>query len=168
MKKMLSIFAIVVVFTACKSKTNELENKNMVLVDTTGLYKSNALTMDGGGKYVINHDAVATKKNNSQKQSTAGTKAAGSNSTVTNYSKVNSNQSAAIPQDKGWSHAAKGTVVGAGTGAITGAILNKDNRGAGAIIGSVIGAGSGYLIGRKTDQKTGRVARAKARKAANQ
>ena len=83
-------------------------------------------------------------------------------------SKTSSTSNPAYPQDKGWSHAAKGTVVGAGTGAITGAILNKDHRGTGAIIGALIGAGSGYIIGRTTDKKTGRVERARQRKAANQ
>ncbi len=167
MKKTLAIVAIAVIFTACKRSTTDSENKNMVLVDTTGLHKSNALT-NVGGKYVISEGTVANKSVNARKQSTAGTNAASNTNTTKDYSQVNSNKSAALPQDKGLSHAAKGTIVGAGTGAITGAIVNKDNRGAGAIIGSVIGAGAGYLIGRKTDQKTGRVDRAKARKAANQ
>jgi len=160
---MLSIFAVVVIFTACKNNTKiQPDNKNLVLVDTTGLSKSNVLT-DVGGKYVINENAVDNKTNKVKKQSTAAKK-----NTVANYSQVNSNESATIPQDKGLSHAAKGTMVGAGTGAITGAILNKDHRGTGAIIGTVIGAGAGYIIGRTTDKKTGRVDRAKARKAANQ
>lgn len=166
MKKILAIFALAVIFTACKRTTNEPQNKNMVLVDTTGLYKSNALT-DVGGKYVINENAVVIKTDNSQKQSTASTKTSSTKNTVTNSSKVNSNKSAVIPEDKGWSHAAKGTVVGAGTGALTGAIINKDHRGTGAIIGTIIGAGAGYLTGRKIDKKTGRVDRAKARKEAN-
>ena len=169
MKKLLSIFAIAVIFTACKNKKNSdtKKNKNMVLVDTTGLYKSNALT-EVGGKYVINENAVVNKTSHSQKQSTSSRQTAGKENTVRNYSKVNSNKAANIPQDKGLSHAAKGTMVGAGTGAITGAILNKEHRGTGAIIGTVIGAGAGYIIGRQTDKKTGRVDRAKARKAANQ
>lgn len=167
MKKTLAIFALAVIFTACKRTTNESENKNMVLVDTTGLYKSNALT-DVGGKYIINENAVVDKTSNSQKQSTARTKTASTKNSSTNYSQANSNKSAGIPQDKGWSHAAKGTVVGVGTGAITGAILNKEHRGRGAIIGAIIGAGSGYLIGRSTDKKTGRVDRARARREANQ
>lgn len=159
---MLSIFAFAVIFTACKNNTKiQPENKNLVLVDTTGLSKNIVLT-DVGGKYVINENA-GNKTSNSQKQHTAVKK-----NTVTNYSQVNSNKSASIPQDKGLSHAAKGTIVGAGTGAITGAIINKDQRGKGAIIGTLIGAGTGYLIGRTTDKKTGRVDRAKARKATNQ
>jgi len=167
MKKIVSIFAFAVIFTACKSKTStDPDNKNMVLVDTTGLSKSNALT-DVGGKYVIN-DKATTEKNNATKShgnSEVNNNASNSGSAGAN---APAPAPAPIPRDKGWSHAAKGTAVGAGTGAITGAILNKDHRGTGAIIGAVIGAGTGYVIGRSTDKKTGRVARAKARKAANQ
>lgn len=169
MKKTLSIFALVVAFAACKS--NESENRNMVLVDTTGLYKNNVLT-DVGGKYVISEEAVVDENSNPMGQSIANAKTIRRKSPATNYSanysQVNSNQSASIPKDRGWSHAAKGTVVGAGTGAITGAILNKDHRGTGAIIGALLGAGTGYIIGRTTDKKTGRVDRARARRAANQ
>lgn len=156
MKKTLSIFALVIIFTACKNNSNESVDKNMVLVDTTGLYKSNILTDVGNNKYVINdkaNPAVSPKKNSSNGGS--------ANNTSTPVAK------ALVKKDKGLSHAAKGTLVGAGTGALTGAILNKDHRGTGAIIGTVIGAGAGYLIGRSTDKKTGRVDRAKARKAAN-
>ncbi|RYZ27767.1 MAG: glycine zipper 2TM domain-containing protein [Chitinophagaceae bacterium] len=45
-----------------------------------------------------------------------------------------------------------GGVVGAGTGAI----VNKKNRVAGAVIGGVIGAGTGAVIGNQMDKKDGR------------
>jgi len=169
MKKILSIFTIAVMFTACKSKMNSDVNKNMVLVDTTGLSKSNVLTDVGNNKFVINDkaivDPVTTKPMTKQATASTVTKQA------TNNSGASSNSSATpapVQKDKGWSHAAKATAVGAGSGAIIGAVVNKDNRVGGALIGSVIGAGTGYLIGRAKDRKTGRVARAKARKAANQ
>lgn len=168
MKQTLAIFALAAMFAACKRTTNETANKNMVLVDTTGLHKSNALT-NVGGKYVITNTDNEVVNNTTKKQTAARTQTSRSENTETSYSKVNSNQSAAaIPEDKGLSHAAKGAMVGAGTGAATGAILNKEHRGRGAIIGTVIGAGAGYIIGRQTDKKTGRVDRARARKAANQ
>jgi len=166
MKKILSVFTIALIFTACKSKIKaDTENKNMVLVDTTGLSKSNALT-DVGGKYVINENATATTVKKDAPIS-SGNNEVRSNTSASGSANTNATAPASVPRDKGWSHAAKGTAVGAGTGAITGAILNKDNRGTGAIIGAVIGAGTGYIIGRSTDKKTGRVARAKARKRAN-
>lgn len=54
------------------------------------------------------------------------------------------------PAKKKWSHTAKGALVGAGTGAITGAIVNK-KRVEGALIGTVIGAGVGAGTGAIVD-----------------
>lgn len=58
---------------------------------------------------------------------------------------------------KGWSKAAKGTVIGAGAGAAAGAILIKKNRALGAVVGGVVGGGVGYGVGRSMDKKDGRV-----------
>ena len=171
MKKILSIFAVAVIFTACKNKTtSDVEkNKNMVLVDTTGLSKSNALT-DVGGKYIISDPPVVT----APKKTTP--KASGNNTQVNNNNTNNSGSgtsntpqaAAPIPRDKGWSDAAKGTAIGGGTGAVLGAVINKKDPVTGAVIGTVIGAGTGYAIGRARDKKSGRAARAKARRQANQ
>ena|SRR5690554_6247832 len=60
-------------------------------------------------------------------------------------------------EKKGWSDAAKGTAIGAGVGAIGGALIDKDKPGRGAAIGAAIGGGSGYAIGRKSDRESGRV-----------
>jgi hypothetical protein len=165
MKKMLSIFALVVVFTACKNKTNETANKNMVLVDTTGLSKSNVLTDVGNNKYVINDKVAIKPVSNKPVASSSNSKV--SNSGSAGSSNNNAVAEAPVKKDKGWSDAAKGTAIGAGSGAVLGAVVAKGDRGKGAVIGSVIGAGTGYLIGRSRDKKSGRVARARARKAAN-
>ena len=45
------------------------------------------------------------------------------------------------------SGAAKGAIIGAGVGAVGGAIINKKNPGAGAVIGGVAGAGVGAGAG---------------------
>ena len=57
---------------------------------------------------------------------------------------------------KEWSKAAKGTAIGAGGGALVGALVSK-KKGKGAIIGGVVGAGAGYILGRHKDKKDGRV-----------
>lgn len=49
-------------------------------------------------------------------------------------------------QKKGWSAKAKGAVIGAGAGAITGAMVDK-RKGEGAIIGGILGAGAGLGTG---------------------
>lgn len=57
---------------------------------------------------------------------------------------------------KGWSAAAKGAAIGAGTGAIGGAIISK-KKGLGAIVGGVVGAAGGYIIGKDIDKKNNRL-----------
>lgn len=63
---------------------------------------------------------------------------------------------AKVAEKKGWSKAAKAVVIGAGSGAVLGAVINKRNRAVGAVIGGVIGGGVGYGIGRKMDKNDGR------------
>ena len=67
-----------------------------------------------------------------------------------------SQNSAKTTTKKGWSKAAKATAIGAGSGAVLGAVINKKNRAIGAVIGGVIGGGGGYVIGRGMDKKDGR------------
>lgn len=59
----------------------------------------------------------------------------------------------AQPQKKkGISNTAKGALIGAGVGAVTGAAVSKE-RGKGAIIGGLIGAGAGAVTGKVIDKK---------------
>lgn len=51
------------------------------------------------------------------------------------------------------SRTAEGAIIGAGVGAISGAIIDKNNRAKGAIIGGVIGAGVGAGTGAILDKK---------------
>ena len=53
---------------------------------------------------------------------------------------------------KGWSHKKKDAVIGAGAGAVTGAVVSK-NHAKGAIIGGAVGAGAGYMLGRHQDKE---------------
>jgi hypothetical protein len=170
MKKIFSILAIAVTLAACKTKVNTAENKNMVLVDTTYLSKHNLLIDVGNNKFVAIEKPVEPviepvgEPVYSTPVRRTSTARRNNNSKTVYSSRTGTTRNASYPQDKGWSHAAKATAVGGGSGAILGAVLNKDNRLGGAIVGTLIGAGTGYLIGRSQDRKTGRVARAKARK----
>ena len=60
-----------------------------------------------------------------------------------------------VAKNKGWSKAAKGTAIGAGSGAVLGAIISK-KKGTGAVVGGIIGAAGGYVLGKKQDKKDGR------------
>lgn len=50
------------------------------------------------------------------------------------------------------SHKKKSALIGAGVGAVTGAVVSK-KRAKGAVIGGAIGAGAGYLYGKHRDKK---------------
>jgi hypothetical protein len=137
MKNIFMVSVVIILFAACKGKSNN----TVVLADSSNLVKKEAV------RPVTRYKVVEEPVRRAPVQD---------NSTVT------SPTTAATPEDKGWSEAAKGATVGGGSGAIIGAVVNK-NRPEGAIIGSVIGAGTGYMIGRSMDRKSGRVARQKAR-----
>ena len=52
------------------------------------------------------------------------------------------------------SHAARnGALIGAGAGALTGALVTKKNRGVGALIGGVAGGAAGYGVGKIVEKK---------------
>lgn len=54
---------------------------------------------------------------------------------------------------KGLNNAAKGAIIGLGTGAAAGAVINKENRGKGAVIGGVVGAVGGAVGGAVLDKR---------------
>ena len=57
---------------------------------------------------------------------------------------------------KRFSNASKGALIGAGSGAVIGAVVSKKNRGLGAVIGAAVGGGAGYGIGKHKDNKEAR------------
>lgn len=64
-----------------------------------------------------------------------------------------SNREAVPAKKKKFNDASKGAVIGAGSGAVLGAIISKKNRGLGAVIGAAVGGGAGYGIGKHKDNK---------------
>jgi hypothetical protein len=48
---------------------------------------------------------------------------------------------------------AKGAIIGGGSGAILGAVINKRNRPVGGLIGAAVGAGAGYAVGKHIDNR---------------
>ena len=68
----------------------------------------------------------------------------------------NTPAAAATPAEqkrKGWSGAAKGAVIGAGVGAVSGALIDKDKPGRGAVIGGLAGGGLGAGTGAVIDSE---------------
>ena len=171
MKKIFLIVTTISVFAACKSKTATTldANRNMVLVDTSGLSKSNASTDVGATVVGANPQATSTNRNTGNTRANRSTNNNNGGSASRSGGSGNSgssNQESNVPaRERGWSDAAKGTAIGAGSGAVVGAILSK-NKAKGAVIGGVIGGAGGYAIGRSKDRKSGRVTRQRQRRAA--
>lgn len=146
-------------FVACKSKTDLDANKDVILVDTTGMYKSNMLTDTGSiieTTTLTNgnqNTAVANKRTtNTNTNKTTNT----NRSTARTSNNNNTSSTQTTTRRKGWSKAAKDATIGGVGGAVIGAVVSK-NKVKGAIIGGVLGAGGGYILGRSKDKKDGRV-----------
>ena len=60
---------------------------------------------------------------------------------------------ASTKKKKKMGNVAKGAIIGAGVGAVTGAVVSK-KKGQGAIVGGVLGAGAGAGVGAVIDKKT--------------
>lgn len=138
MKKLL---ILLIILFSCQQR--QPENKNLILVDTTGMYK-NSFSTDTG-------TIIQTQKiNSSVKPKTRIIYRGGR--TIYRDRTVYSREST-VNRKRGWSHAAKGAVIGGVGGAVVGGIIGK---GKGAVIGGIIGGGGGYIIGRKKDKREGR------------
>ena len=62
-----------------------------------------------------------------------------------------------VVQKHGMRRATKNALIGAGVGAVGGAVVGGDhNRVKGAVIGGVLGAGAGYIYGKHREKKKGK------------
>lgn len=96
-------------------------------------------------KAAPNHAAGSTHTGSSSHTVTSSSQSSGT-STETASAPV------AVKKKKKISNAVKGTVIGAASGAVIGAVVSK-KKGTGAVVGGVLGAGAGYIIGHKKDKK---------------
>jgi hypothetical protein len=167
MKRLLHILSILligaVIFSACNSRLPADANngKVMTYVDTIGLadfqkwkvqneIKDPMVYYQQGNVAGMNRPVktLASKRSYSSapKTTSAGS---GSMNSVSEYP-------AKTTMKKGWSRKAKGAVIGGGSGAVIGALINKNNRLVGGALGGALGAGIGYVIGNEMDRKHGR------------
>ena len=121
------------VFVSCKQKATQTNSSNMT--DSSAYYNNPANAAGTRTQSVATYPTTTrvhhryTSRSSSPAQSTT-------------YRK------------KGWSSAAKGTAIGAGSGAVLGAVVAGDhNRVKGAVVGGVVGAAGGYIYGRHRDKK---------------
>jgi YMGG-like Gly-zipper len=156
MKKSILIFSIVsamlLFLAACNTKTQVDPNagKVMTYTDTLGLadfqkWKAQNELRDPSVYYKQGIASARTPV----KKSVVHRRTAGSLNSVGQYP-------AKPALKRGWSRKAKGAVIGGGSGAIIGALVNKKNRLVGGALGGVLGAGLGYVVGNELDRKHGR------------
>lgn len=144
MNKIVGVIAVAALMTACKSNTtNPDETKVLGASSAEEMAKfqqwKEQQRLDSIKKAEEKHKTVVYKNTVVREQAPAAAAAP---------------SAAAEPaKKKGMSKAAKGAIIGAGAGAVTGAIIAKKNRGLGAVVGGAAGAGVGYGVGRHMDNK---------------
>ena len=143
MKKFISIItitaAIAVVMVSCKNNSG---TPQVIYADTTGLAQFQAW------KAMNEQPVVSTSTKTVAVKRTTPNKTTSMTSSTSNEAKV--------VKKKGWSNAAKYSVIGGGAGALGGAVINKRNRVAGGVVGGIVLGGLGYAIGRAKDKREGR------------
>lgn len=157
MKKLLVALAAAVVFFSCKSNGDNaaaIERAKKATIDSmnnVSAIRQSVIDSMNHVKGRHHHAGTSGQEGYSDAAMTAPTGGGGGEVAT-------APAPAPAPKKKGWkswSHTAKGAVVGAGAGAITGAIVNKDHlKGAaiGTLIGAGVGAGTGAIVDHKKKQ----------------
>ena len=160
MKKVFTIIGITaliaVVMVSCK---NQVATVQASKYDTTGLAAFQNWKMQQYQEAMYGNVAPVTAT--TSVKSTPARKAVTHKTSSSNYSSGSMNSSSThtaqtVVKKKGWSKAAKYSVIGGAGGAVLGAVINKRNRVAGGVIGGILGGGGGYIFGRSKDKQDGR------------
>jgi len=143
MKKLIYAAFIVIIFSACKDTASE----NAMLKQQREIDSMKVVMKE-------QEDALVKQRTiDSMNAVVAAAEAKAAQASANKAAPVTAEQ-----KKKGWSNTAKGAVIGAGAGAITGAAVSK-KKGEGAIIGGLagaaVGAGTGAIIddGKKKKEK---------------
>jgi len=131
MKQLFLIISGACLLISCNNKANDVQLQQQATIDSMN--------------QVMAKQHVIDSMKDVEKHTQGGETYSGS-------STANSTTATTTTTKKKWSAKAKGAVIGAGVGAITGALVDK-NHGAGALIGGVAGAGLGYGTGAVIDNK---------------
>ena len=130
MKAICSMTIISLMFFSCQnSKEKEIQAAKQATVDSMKVALEKQRVIDSMQTEIDKKEALNQKKE------------------VTVINQTTTEQ----PKRKKWSNTAKGAVIGAGVGAVTGAIISK-KKGEGAISGGVAGAGVGAGTGAIIDE----------------
>ena len=150
MKQLISIVTIALIVTACnsnaKKETEALKMQQVATIDSLNMVVAKQKIIDSMKAVKVAHVRSNAK--------VSGYDAASAETPAT---------STPVAKRKGWTGAEKGVLIGAGTGAIAGAIIDK-KHGEGAIIGGLLGAGIGAGTGAIIDKNKRKKAAAAAAK----
>ena len=149
MKAVISILFAASVMVACNTQSDKQEallKSQQKTIDSMRVAMEKQAIIDSMNALQAQREEAEKWEDIEKNEATSHTQAVSSATTAAAPAPAH----AAAPAKKKWSHTAKGALVGAGTGAITGAIVNK-KRVEGALIGTVIGAGVGAGTGAIVD-----------------
>lgn len=151
MKKLIIAFALAAGFSACNRST---DTRDIQIMNDSAAYINDMYSDRSSDMEIV---ATPASQSRSVKSVLPRTTTKTTSATRRKSSSANSSETTrTTTRKKGWSSAAKGAVIGAGAGAVGGAIIGKKAPVKGAVIGGVVGAAGGYIIGRDIDKKKGR------------
>lgn len=155
MKNIIGIVAAVCIMTSCN---NDAEKQAQIQAQRT----VDSLKTEMAKQHIVDSmNAVTAQQALEQQETTDAQNSRGGTSNTYNTSNTHYGSAPATKQPstaepkkkkKGWSAKAKGAVIGAGAGAITGAMVDK-KKGEGAVVGGIIGAAAGFGAGAIIDKK---------------
>ena len=130
MKILYSFLAVLLILTGCD--TNAKQEAEALRIKQVTI---DSLSIVIAQQYIIDSMQAETASRNLQNRQIVKDRSTSKNEVV-----------AAKPKKKGWSNIAKGAVIGAGSGAVSGALIDK-KHGEGVIVGGLLGAGVGVATG---------------------
>ncbi len=148
MKKVINLCFIAVAMISCNSQAKQeaaIMQAKQEVIDSIVKVDNNKKNEDIRKHIIDSLNDVPATKQHQEKVVVHKTYSDGTNTTNTTTTTV-------TKQKKGWSNKAKGAVIGAGVGAVTGAMVDK-KKGEGAIVGGLLGAGAGLGVGAILDAK---------------
>ncbi|MFC0182355.1 YMGG-like Gly-zipper [Pseudarcicella hirudinis] len=168
MKQLLVIFTAATLLSACnnnKSDSAEVQQAKQMAIDSMKMeakvQQAKQSAIDSMRMEEVKKEESVDKNDKTASNSLTAVHEKGSAVVASNASPTVSTPSAssetAAPvvhkKKKKMSNTVKGALIGAGVGAISGAVIDKNRPGKGAVIGGLIGAGVGAGTGAIIDKK---------------
>ncbi len=136
-KKLVFLFASALLVVSCKPNANEagvIEDNKQATIDSMNTVMEKQKIELAKQKSIDSMQAIVSQQRNAKQN-------------------VVYHNTTTTEKRKGWSGAAKGAVIGAGVGAISGAVIDKKKPAQGAVIGGLAGAGLGAGAGAILDSQ---------------